>query len=632
MIEPSRFVYQFASFELNSETGELRKGEINLHLQPQPTRILLLLVQNAGHLVSREEVRKEIWGDDTFVDFEQSLNFCIRQIRAALNDDPEKPLFVETLPRRGYRFIAGVKALRASSQKASAEMLEAPVEIAAQNKVVAAARRYWLALGAGLLALGVVTFVLVRQRVSLRTTPTVRINLAVLPFQNLDGDPKDDYLSDGLTEEMITQLGALEPSRLGVIARTTAMQYRTSSKRVDQIGRELGVEYVLEGSVRREGYRIRISCQLIETGTQTHLWARDYDRELRDVLVVEAEVSQSVANSIQVRLTPESHARLATAGTVNPVAFDAYLKGRYLWNGRTTGGLEKSVGYFQEAIAKQPDYALAYAGLADTYNIFGNFGLMPPKQAYPQAKAAATHALEIDSSLAEAQVALSFAQFLYDWDWTAEDGFRKAIQLNPNYGPAHQWYGVILISRARDTEAMAEEERAQQAEPYSLIIHSVKGWVAYLAHHYDDAILACRQALELDPNFAPAHGYLGRAYEAKGMYPEAIRELEKSVRASARPNDLGSLAYAYAGAGRRDEARKLITEFERRAQSGYFPAWEIAIAYAGMGDRDQAFAWLEKAYEERCPWFIHLETEPRFESLHDDPRFQSLVRRVGLPP
>jgi TolB-like protein len=599
-----------------------------------------MLLERPGEVVTREEIRQHLWTEETFVDFDNGLNAAINRLRNALGDSAEHPRYIETLPRRGYRLIVPVESIKsvAPLNQSAAPAREVPQEDSEH------AAAFWFLLlrswraswrrGIPLVILlaAVAGYFALRHTLGHPKPRADRVMLAVLPFQNLTGDPQQEYFSDGVTEEMITQLGGMNPERLGVIARTSAMYYKGSAKTAGKIGNELGVDYLLEGSVRRSDTHARISVQLIRVLDQTHLWAQDYDRDLRDVLAVEAEVSESVANSIQVRLAPEGHVRFASARAVNPEAFDAYLRGRYLWNSRTIAGLEKSVEYFQEAIAKQSDYELAYAALADSYNILGNFGLMPPKKAYPQAKAAATRALEIDPSLAQAQTALSFAQFLFDWEWTAEDGFRRAIQLNPNYGPAHQWYGVILISRSRPAEAMAQETLAQQAEPYSLIIHSVKGWVAYLAHRYDDAVAASRQALELDANFSPAHCYLGLAYEAKGMYPEAIRELQKFARVSDRPFELGALAHAYAVAGRREEARQLITDFQRRALSGYFPAWYMAIAYAGMGDRDQAFQWLEKAYQERCPWLIHLRAEPRLESLHDDPRFDSLARRIGLPP
>jgi TolB-like protein/DNA-binding winged helix-turn-helix (wHTH) protein/Tfp pilus assembly protein PilF len=617
---------RFGAFGVDPRAGELRKHGIRIKLREQPFQILLMLLERPGEVVTREELRAKLWPADTFVDFDHGLNAAVNKLREALGDSAEAPRYVETLPRRGYRFIGPRDGSTSSAEEAKPDVVAAaapatPARAWRAGRAAAVAAMLIIAAGASYFAW--------RHPWRQAQPSAWKIMLVVLPFQNLSGDPGQDYFSDGLTEEMTTQLGSLQPERLGVIARTSAMKYKATQKSAAEIGQELRVDYVLEGSLRRLADRVRISAQLIQVKDQTHLWAKSYDRELGNILRLESEVAQAIAGEIRLKLTPQQQMHLAKRGPVNPEAYDSYLKGRYLWNMRTVEGLKKSVEYFQQAIEKDPGYALAYAGLADAYNILGNWSILPPKEAYPKAKAAARKALEIDDALAEAHVSLAFASYLFDWDWSAEEGFKRAIALNPNYGPAHQWYGVCLLSTGRVDEAIAEARRAREVEPFSLIINAVVGWVSFLGHRYDEAIEACRKTLEMEQSFPPGHEYLAMAYEAKGMYAEALAEFQNASRRT--PFTLGALGHTYAMAGKKAKALKLVREMEERAKKAYFPPYQIALVYAGMGEKDQAFQWLEKAYEERYPWLIHLKTEPRFEPLHSDPRFQDLVRRIGLP-
>jgi serine/threonine-protein kinase len=497
--------------------------------------------------------------------------------------------------------------------------------------------RRWLHVAIGVAVIGLAA-ILTTRLLNIPGPPSPepedgKVMLAVLPFENLSADPEQEYFSDGMTEEMIAHLGRLQPEQLGVIARTSAMQYKNTTKQVDQIGRELGVQYLLEGSVRRAAGRVRITAQLIQVSDQTHLWADTFDSDSADVLALQSQVAQFIAREINIKLTPEEQAHFGGFLPVDPEAFEAYLRGRYFWNKRTPGSMKKGIEYFQQAIEKDPNHPLAYAGLADSYNMLGNWSVLPPKEAYPEAKAAARKALGIDGKFAEAQVALSYATFLYDWEWEeAEKGFERALELNPNYAPGHQWYAVYLIAWGRHNEARAEIERAHDLDPLSLIISSVRGWIFFMAREYDQTIEQCREIIELDPGFFAAHFFLARAYGQKGMYEEAIVAFQKAVSLSGGNISLmGNLGRVYALAGEKDEATRVLRELMDLSKQQYVSPFDIAKVHTGLGEWDQAFVWLEKALEERHPWLVHLAVDPTLDSLRPDPRFQDLLRRLGLP-
>jgi len=467
-----------------------------------------------------------------------------------------------------------------------------------------------------------------------------KIRLLVLPFENLSGDPRQNYFSDGLTEEMITQLGRLEPQRLGIIGRTTAMQYKASSTPIAEIVRELRVDYILEGSTRRYTDRVRISAQLVRAKDQTHLWAETYDRDVRDVLALQSDVAQSIAREIRLALPAREQARLAgIRRPVNPEAYEAYLKGRCLWYERNTQALTRSIEYFQQAIRKEPDYALAYAGLADAYGLLAliPWDGLPPRQAMPKAKAAAEKALEIDNSLAEAYSSLALVLHRFDRDWSAaERNYRRAIELNPNNARAHLWYAWLLMALARHAEALEEiqeaEEVTRKIDPLGLVdIRATRAESLYLARQYDRAIAECRVGLRLNPDYFLLHFVLGRCYVLKQMHASAIRVFEKAVR-SAKDNLLlvTSLMHTYAASGRRAKALKGLEELKKTSKWRYVPTMYFACIYAGLADRDQAFFWLERAYQERSDGLTYLNVEPTFDPLRSDPRFEELLRRAGL--
>ncbi|HEV8202205.1 MAG TPA: tetratricopeptide repeat protein [Candidatus Polarisedimenticolia bacterium] len=455
--------------------------------------------------------------------------------------------------------------------------------------------------------------------------------LAVLPLQNLSGDPNEEYFSDGLTEELITQLSRLQPDHLAVIARTSTMQYKGTAKRVDAIGRELGADFLLEGSVRRAGGQVRVSAQLIRISDQTHVWAESYQREAHDVLALQSDVAAAVAGAVSLRLTPRQRADLASARPVVPASYQLYLRGRYLWNQRTEDGLQKSIASFQQALVEDPTHAAAYSALADAYNVLGNWGMVPPKDAYPNAKAAASKALGLDARLAEAHIALAYAIHLYDWNPTAaETEFRRGLELNPNYAPGHQWYAVFLASEGRFEEAVAQITRARELDPLSLIIGDVVGWIDALARRNDDAVREFRKAIELDPRFYPTHYDLGLTYVEMGRYEEAIAELEQARSlAGDTPRTLSGLAYAYAMAQQRDRARTVLDQLRTLSTRRYVPPFDIAVVHAALGERDLAFAWLDRAYEDRHPWLVMLKVTPKVDRLRSDPRFAALLERIA---
>src|SRR5208282_107481 len=577
-------IQRFGAFELDLRSGELRKKGVRIRLQEQPFEVLTVLLQRPGEVVTREELRSAIWPADTFVDFDNSLNTAINKLREALGDSADSPRFIETLPRRGYRFIApvnGVKPVSASKQLA-----------------------------------------------------TGKIMLAVLPFDNLSGDREQEYFSDGLTEEMINQLGRLHPERLGVIARTSAMKYKHANKGIDQIGSELGVDYVLEGGVRRAGEHLRITAQLIQVTDQTHLWAESYERDLRDALALQSEVALAIASEINVKLTPQQRTRLANTRPLIPAAYEAYLKGRFYWNKRTADGVKKGIEHFEKAIEKDPSCPLAYVGLADSYGTLGFYAYAAPRDAYPKAKATALRALEIDDELTEAQASLADVKLYYDWDWSgAEKEFNRVVERNPAYATGRLIYGDLLIAMGRFKEGIAETEKAQELDPLSLIINAGVGWCFYFARQYDRAIEQFRKTLEMDQHFVPAHAWLGETYLQQGLFPEGITELRAASEISGGSHlYIALLAHAYGVAGDKAQAQKILDQLKDQSARSYVSSYSIGEVCLALGDRNQAFDWLEKAYEERARALVMLKVEPKVDPLRSDPRFQDLLRRMNFPP
>jgi len=610
---------QFGVFELDLRAGELRKQGLKIKLQEKPFQVLVLLLERPGELVTREELQKKLWPEDTFVDFDHSMNTAVNKLREALGDSAESPRFIETLPKRGYRFIAPVQ--EADRVPAAAPVLAGGMRQRPAVLGVAAALVVILGLGA---------YLVWKRWTSRANPPEGRIMLAVLPFHNVSGDPEQEYFTDGLTEEMISQLGRLHPERLRVIASTSAMHYKKSTKRVDEIGQELGVDYVLEGSVRRGGERVRITAQLVQVSDQTEVWSESYESSEGDVLALQSEVARAIAQQIQLKLTPQEQARLATSQPINPKAHEAYLLGRHFWSTRSDEGLQKSIQSFEQAIALDPNYAPAYAGLADSYFSSSFWGLMPAKQAIPKASAAAARAVELDPTLAEAHGSLALVRLWENDLKAAEREFQQALELNPGYAQGRMRYGDLLIRTGRPEDAVAEMGRALELDPLSLMVNNATGWHLYLARRYDEAIAQFKKALELDPGFALAHYDLGRVYEQKGMYEQAISEFQKAKELSPEtPYILAGLGHCYGVMGRRGEAHKLLEELKALSKRRHVKSLDIAFVHLGLGDREQALEGLERAAAEREGWIGYLNADPIYDPLRSDPRFQSLVRRAG---
>ena len=486
-----------------------------------------------------------------------------------------------------------------------------------------------LILSALLAVAGYVT----RHRIwSTRSPETGKVTLVVLPFENPSGEPEQEYFSDGMTEEMTTELANLQPERLGVIARASAMQYKRSGKGIGQIASELGVDYVLESSVRRSNGRVRITSRLIQVRDQTHLWAHSYERDLRDVLTVQSEVARAISKEIALQLSPKQQVRLASPRQINPDAHEAYLKGLYFFDKLTEFGMKKSIEQFQQAIDKEPGYAQPYARMARAFGLLGNFSTLRPEQAYPQQKQAAVRALELDGMLAEAHSALGWTKLFYDRDWAgAREEFQRAVELSPNSATAHQGYAMYFVATGQFDQALAEILRAQQLDPVSLSVKVDVGWFLFYARRTDESIAQLQEALEMDPNFSIAHLFLAHAYEQKGMFNQAIVESHRAMELSdGSASRLAWLGHAYALAGRKREARQVLTRLKFMSRDRYIPPYTLALIYAALGQSDEAFDWLERAYRDRFWMMAFLNVGPRWDVLRPDSRFTDLLRRTGL--
>src|SRR6266702_8819253 len=521
-------VVRFGTYEFEPRAKELYRGGLRVRLEGQPVAILKMLLDRPGELVTREELQKELWPADTFDDFEYSLNAAVKRLRAALNDSAENPSYIETLSRRGYRFIAPINGRDAPSEDHASIAIPSP----AQAQAAFSGRRLWLKAVVALLAVAIVGWGWRHWRKQAPTPagPVIR-SLAVLPLQNLSGDPSQEYFADGMTEELIGRLSQIH--RLRVISRTSAMHFKNTQLSIPEIAKTLGVDVIVEGSVIREGTQIRVHAQLIRAATDEHIWAEEYQREYRSVLAIQEEVARSIAERIEISLTPPERASLASVHPVNPEAHEDYLKGRYYFNQRTQDALNKSIGYFQQAVARNPSYALAYSGLADAYALLGFRGGFPSKDALLRAKTAALKAIELDDTLAEPHASLAFIAETHEWDWaTAEREYRRALELNPGDARVHHWYAGYLMYVGRFEDGISEARRARDLDPLSLPINNALAGRLLVAGRYNEALEQVQKTLELDPHFAPAHQTLGWAYLHSGKREEAIREFQKALQLS----------------------------------------------------------------------------------------------------
>jgi TolB-like protein/DNA-binding winged helix-turn-helix (wHTH) protein/tetratricopeptide (TPR) repeat protein len=638
---------RFDAFEVDMRSGEVRKHGIRLKLHGQPFQVLSLLLEHPGDLVTREELRQKLWPGETFVDFDTGLNSAVKKLRDALCDSAEEPRYIETLPRRGYRFIAQVQNGDSSTGVAPIDSLAVsplrpnPIEPELSAKRPAdgevdvrptgtSRARLWLVLGgvAGFAVIAV-TYVMLRGHTG-HTAQTKIRSLAVLPLSNLSGDSTQEYLADEMTEELCGRLARIHDLR--VISRTSVMRFKGTKLSVPEIARMLGVDALVEGSVIRQGNRIRVHAQLIRASTDEHLWADEYDGELGDVLALESEVAQSIARRVEVKLTGEEHARLVTAQRVSPEVYESYLKAENEFsNSSSQAELEQSIAYFEETIGKDPNFAPAYVGLANAYERLGSvLGGAPPKETHPKMMSAARKAIELDPDLAEPHVLLA-AVYQKQWQWSdAEAEFKRALELNSNDAGAHVGYAKWLLCQGRTDEALAWVQRARELDPLGGAGSTplggpaiTNGFILFHARRYDEAIRELR-------NDDPDHWILGLALIANGQPDEAITVLEKALGTDRNPAVMGVLVRAYAHAGRRSEALRLVDELKRRQQTGYVAAAPFVNAYLGLGDNEQALAWLERAYQEQSNILQLIKVHPYFDPLRDDPRFVDLVHRVGL--
>jgi TolB-like protein/DNA-binding winged helix-turn-helix (wHTH) protein/Tfp pilus assembly protein PilF len=649
---------KFGPFLVDLAAGEIRKNGERIRLQEKPLRVLAILAERPGQLVTREELNKRLWPDDTFVDFETGLNTAVSKLRDALSDSGQKQHYIETVPRRGYRFLAEVEVEEVRGAAAQPESLSqakaGSVAVAVADTVAVdgpksvndsaanvpaiatrprfATRPYVVLFAVAGLAL---TGWLLWTRFH-HENPALapRTMLAVLPFENLTGDSTQDYISDGFTEEIITELGQISPDELGIIARTSSMAFKGQQKSISKIANELHVKYVLEGSVRQTDTGFRVTAQLIRADDQTHLWAQDYDRPMGRLVQVQGEVAQAVAREIRVKLTPQTESSFARVREVDPAAYRSFLQGRYNLAKRSGDGLTKAVVSFQDSIAKDPNYAPAYAGLADAYNLLIYYGYPPGREGVALARGAAEKAIDLDPQLARGHASLAYVYYMWDWKWQAADQeFKKALELDPNYSTAHHWYAQFLASRGRSVEALAEIEEATALDPQSLIVWTARAYLLYFAGEYGESEMACRRVFSRDPNFVVAHAVRGLALEGERDEANAILEFQRAIELShARPAPyLDYLGHGYAMAGRTSEAAAILSELDQKARTGEAgPAFQAATL-VGLGKKDQALTALEQGLADGdAAGLIWLRVDPRFAALRADPRFAQLIARVGV--
>ena len=626
---PRASALRFDNFELDVRAGELRKRGVRLRLQGQPLQVLAALLGRAGDVVTREELRAQIWTADTFVDFDHSLHNAIARLREVLGDSAETPRYIETLPRRGYRFIAPVEGVEIQTPTRSAPP-EQPSEL--PSGLMRTKSRTFLAGSVFTLLVAGSVFWLARPGAH-GTNAAPRLNsIAVLPLENLSGNPSEEFFADGMTDQLITDLA--EIGSLRVISRTSVMPYKGTKKGLPEIARELNVQAIVEGSVVRSGQRVRVTAQLIQASTDQHLWAKTYDGDLGDVLKLQGEVADAIAQQVRAELAPHQLAQPRLPHTVNPAAYDAYLKGRFYFTNEYTkpDSLIKAQHLFEEAIQKDPNFALAYAGLADTYVYLAFAGVLQKDAAYQSAKQAVAKALQLDDTIGEAHDTLGLLDSDFDWDWDAADReFNRAIALAPSYSCAHEDRANFLASVGRRSEALAEIAKIDQLDYGFSAARTVSG-TYYALRDYPALIEASKRGLLLDPKDSLQHYFLGAGFEGIGDLQQAISEFQKAVQLSDGSLDAAvALAHAYSAAGKKTEAEKILQDLKRKAKQTSVSPYTMATIYAGLGENDKAFEFLEKAYSQKSLGIpASLKSDLALDSLRPDPRFQRMLRRIGL--
>ncbi len=625
-------ILRFNNTELDLGRYELRRNGDLLRLERLPMELLILLASRRGELVSREEVIERLWGKGVYVDADQGINTAIRKIRLCLHDTAEKPKYIQTVVGKGYRFVPPVTisepATTATGEVTAAAPALAPTAPLSSGSEPSRFRRGTMF---AVTAVGVVLAVAISayQYTHRAPPPTAIRAVAVLPFANLSGDSTQDYFVDGVTDELITELARMGGVR--VISRTSSMRYKQTRENLPQIARELGADAVIEGAVARSGKRLRITVQLIRAATDQHLWANDYQRDITDILGLQAEIASAVVRELRIELAqhiPMPGAKRA----INQEAYVEYLRGRYAWNLRREPALLEAIQHFEAAIKIDPGFAAAYSALADCHTGLGYLNARSPEETFPRARLAAEKALELDNSLAEPHASLAYYYLYYDRNWAAaENEFRKAIELNPSYALAHDWYGVYLTARGRWDEALTQIERARELDPLSLPISTDVGFSLYYSGRYDGAIASLKATLAKDPGFPLAHLWLGRAYEEKGMLAEAVAEFELVQKAlPGWPVATAAIGWVYGTWGKRQEARKALAQLESLSKKRYVTSYAIALVHAALNDKDEAFRFLDKGAKERTNWMVWTALDPRWKPLQNDPRFPALLRQMGL--
>jgi TolB-like protein/DNA-binding winged helix-turn-helix (wHTH) protein/Flp pilus assembly protein TadD len=629
-------VVRFGIYEIALQSGELRKAGVRIRVQHQPLKLLEILLERPGEVVTREELRSRIWPNESFGDFDQAVNVAVAKLRSALGDSADNPRYIETLPRRGYRFIAEVRVAgpplsklgsdqevtsREEGQRApfdAAETLAAPKPLTWKHGGAALGLAIVLAL-----SVAVVWALLRKGRApaNVASARTVR-SLAVLPLENLSSDSQD-YFADGMTDELITDLAQI--GALRVISRTSVMPYKGVRKPLPQIARELNVDAVVEGTVLRSGTQVRITAQLISAPDDKHLWAQSYEGHLRDTLALQKKVARNIAEQIRITLTPQEREVLENVKVVNPEAYEDYLKGRYFWNKRTADDLKKAADYYNQSVAIDPNYALPHTGLADIYQVADNRQM---------ARQEVQKALELDDELAEAHNSRARLLYLFDRDWEGSDReFQRALQLDHNYAPAHHWYSMYLALKGHKEQALAEAEKAYELDPLSAVVGANLAKILEEMGQYDRAIEQARKTLDLDPDSGVTHAVLGIVYEDKKMYAEAISEYKRALElGGGQPGEVqGLLGYAYAVSGKRADAEKMIAELKTLLPGHKHAALDLAVVSSGLNDKENALYWLEKAREMQVSDLIGIGQDSHFVELRGDRRFQALVQQVGVP-
>ena len=612
---------RFGPFTLDLRTGELERDGGRIRLQGQPAQFLVLLVSRAGELVTREDLRAKLWPEDTFVDFDHGQNNAVNRVREALGHSAGSPRYIETIPRKGYRFIGEIDA--------PSQAPAPPIENTPSSSFLARASSRRAVVLSAMVILVVAGWGWYRFHEKSFLATTRIQSLAVLPLANLSGDPGQEYFADGMTDELTTALAKI--SALRVTSRTSTLSYRDTRKPIGQIARELNVDAIVEGSVARSGNRVRITAQLIDARNDRHMWAESYERDLSDILNTQNAVAVEIAQQVRATLTPAERDAFAVRSAVVPEAYDAYLRGRKELGKQRLEAFRKGSEYFQQAITLDRLYAPAYAGLADSYSLMVNYSALPPLEAFPRAKSAALKALDLDHNLAEAHTSLAFVKHHFDWDWRgAEDEYKLSIRLDPNNAITRLRYAELLSNLARHDEAIDQIRLARESDPLSLVVQSNMGRFLYYARRYDEAIATFKQVLVADPHRSWSRLGLALCYEQKNMYPESLKEME-TLRAEFNGEDGISAAHLFARMGKPQDARRVLKYHEQPAPDGAQDWVFIAAVYAQLGEKDKAFQWLGRAYQNRDYFMSFLETDPFMDPLRQDPRFQDMLRRVGFP-